>query len=199
MKRLITTSTPLLLLFAVIAAGCSPNRFSPAKADRKLKECIGEAQHQLIRDLNHQFEAFLLDNGFANNEKDLLQGYKKYLQHLLDRKGLDTAWKFNKPALETTLKGFEQLHLAELLYEEKVSECVIGIEYPDNYLMAHYREVMPQHAVSPEMFATRFVKEVDQKQFEDPVLKSMVSLEYFLGPILYLLRPDEKYFSKSLR
>jgi hypothetical protein len=198
MKQLINIFTPMLLLFAVIATGCNRNSFSPRKADRQFSECIGEAQHQVIVDLNQQFEAFLLENGFATHEKDLLQGYKKYLQHLLDRKGLDTTWKFNKAALETVLKGFEELHLAEMLYEEKVSQCVIGIEYPDNYLMAHFREVMPQHVVSPEMFATKFIQEVDQEQFEDQVLKTMISLEYFLGPTLYLLRPDEKYFSESL-
>jgi len=186
--------TILLILFVAAAfSGCNRDKFTVQKASGQYSECIGSEYYDILMKLSSEFEHFLADNRFVT-DGELLEGYKGYLQHLLDRKGLDSTWYFRMTELEALMQEVEALHLAELIYDGKVSQCAIDIEYPQHYIMARYREIMPQHSVSPEVFMRTFVQKADQEQFKDPVLKSMIALEYFLGPVLYLLRPDELYF-----
>ncbi|MFO7723658.1 MAG: hypothetical protein R6V49_10605, partial [Bacteroidales bacterium] len=164
----------LLFLFVPMAfSGCNHDKFSLQKMSEQYSECIGSENYDIMLKLSSEFEGFLADNKFVTNG-DILEGYKGYLQHLLDRKGLDTSWYFRLPELEVLMQEVEALHLAELIYEGKVSQCAIDLEYPQQYIMAGYREIMPQHSVSPEVFMRTFVQKVDQEQFKDPVLKSMI-------------------------
>lgn len=179
--------------------GCSRKKpsFTPQDAEEFFNECAGDSNNQLLESLNRQFELFLYDNGFYKSPEEKLEGYKAYLQFLLDRKGLDTTWVFRKDELENLVIGIEEAHLAEALFERVITYCVLDIPYPNDYLMARYYEIMPQHTVSPEKFASEFIQNIDEEQFSDPVLRKMISLEYFLGPLLYLLRPDELYYNQT--
>jgi hypothetical protein len=194
--KLIKTHIILILLVTPMLSGCLREKFSLELAADQYRECLGKENYALLEKLAFQFEQFLSDNHYVR-EGNMLEGYKGYLQHLLDRKGLDTSWHYRLDELEALLLEFEHHHLAEVIYEEKVSQCAIEIDYPQHYIMARYREIMPQHTVSPEVFMRTFIQKADEKQFRDQVLKSMVALEYFLGNVLYLLRPDELYFQED--
>jgi hypothetical protein len=187
---------PLIFLFVFVHAGCNRDQFTIEKASEEYTECLGNEYVKLLEKLTAEFEHFLGDNGFIK-EGDMLTGYKDYLQHLLQRKGLDTSWHFRLNELELLMQEIEAQHFAEIVYEGKVSQCAIDLKYPQQYIMARYREIMPQHSVSPEVFMRAFVEKADPVQFRDPVLKHMIALEYFLGPVLYLLRPDELYFENN--
>lgn len=181
----------------MISSGCSDNSFSFAKADQKFSNCLGRDVDHLLNNLSEQFELFLSDNGFAASDEEMLTGYKHYLQYLLDGKGFDTAWVFRIEALENLMILIEQNNFADLLKDEIISSCVLEITYPDQYLMARFRQIMPQHTVSPERFASEFIEHIDNEQFKDNVLKKMIAIEYFLGPVLHLLRPDKRYFAHN--
>ncbi len=156
----------------------------------QLRKCIGENEYSVLTDLSYAFEQFLQDNGYFNNENDKLNGYRKYLSHILLLNRPDTGWIFRTAELEEIMQRIEKQHIPDLLYDEKISNCVIDINYPDNYLMASYRKIMPQHTVSPQIFAEEFIAGMDKEQFKDPVVKIIIALEYFLGPVLSQLRPN---------
>lgn len=193
----------IFMLYAGIAlflgGGCSQKKpsFAPQDAEEFFNECAGDVHNNLLTELNNQFELFLYDNGFYVTPEEKLSGYKAYLQFLLDRKELDTSWVFRNDELEELLIRIEEAHLAEAIFDKVITYCVLDIPYPNDYLMSRYHEIMPQHTVSPEKFASEFILNVDEEQFRDPVVRKMVSLEYFLGPLLYLLRPDELYYTES--
>lgn len=187
------------LLFLIQATtGCRTNGDKDLKArEQLLDSCIGHEYNQVLDELTKAFDVFLVDNRFCRNDEELLGGYKNWLGYLLEGKGMDTAWKFRLNDLETVLSEMEQLNFAEVMYGEEISHCVLELPYPDNWMMHRFREIMPQHSVSPEVFAREFIKLVDEQQFNDPVLKKMIALEYFLGPILHVLRPDEMYLASG--
>lgn len=184
-----------LLLGFMMTPSCKQNHRDADAREKQLNECVGKESNALLNRLTAAFDDFLVDNRFCRTKDELLSGYKNWLQYLLDQKGLDSTWKFRYEVLDSLVTDMEKTNFAEMLYSQKFSECVMAMEYPDDWILAHYREIMPQHSVSPQKFAEEFVKNADQKQFDDPVIRKIIALEYFLGPILHILRPDSLYMS----
>lgn len=160
---------------------------------KMMKECLGEDNYEILEKLSAAFDTFLLDNNFSKSEDDMLNGYKGYLNYLLDRKRQAPSWHIRTDDMEDIIQEIERKHFAELLRDGTFAHCIFMIDYPHNYLMARYKEIMPQHTVSPETFAGEFVQNITEEEFQDPVIKQIVALEYFLGIGLSLLRPDSLY------
>ncbi len=168
-----------------------------AAAEAHMDSCIGPENNRLLEKLTVCFDNFLIDNNFCHGRKDLLDGYKNWLQYLLEQKGMDTTWMFRYNDLEKLISEFEELHFAEWLYDGRFADCLLEVEYPEHYLMAGYAGIMPQHTVSPEKFASEFIRQVNKRQFRDPLLKKAVALDYFLGPVLFVIRPDHLYYAQT--
>lgn len=115
----------------------------------------------------------------------------------MNSQGLNSAWTFQNPRLEKMILLMELHHFAEFLNSDDLSNCVFQVNYPEHFTMADYRKIMPQHMVSPERFASTFIADIDKEQFQDPVLRKLIALEYFLGPVIYILRPDTRYLTAA--
>ncbi len=188
----------LILVSLILSAGCNHNEAGEASArEEQLDSCLGPEYNALLNGLTEAFGKFLIDNRFCRNQDELLSGYKNWLGYLMEGKGMDTSWKFRLNELETMLGDMEEIHFAEKMYEGNFTSCILDLQYPEDWVMYRYREIMPQHTVSPETFAREFINGVDDKQFGDPVIRKLVALEYFLGPILHILRPDDMYLASA--
>jgi hypothetical protein len=181
------------LLLLLICTGCSREPYSHAQAEKNFSKCLEQDVYGALADFRLAFNDFLDDNGYIGEGEYLVDGYRNYLRHVLQLSGPDTAWIFRREALEEILQRFESLHIDALLYEGSIQSCAVRIRYPDDMLMASYRQIMPQHTVSPRKFAEEFVAKVRPDELDDHVLQIMVALEYFLGAVLGELRPDEEH------
>ncbi|HRZ41359.1 MAG TPA: hypothetical protein P5228_01495 [Bacteroidales bacterium] len=199
MRKFSTVLFPVVLLLLLQAGtGCRNQSHKDLVArDQQLDSCIGNDYNETLDQLTEAFGVFLIDNRFCRSDKELLKGYKNWLGFLLEGKGMDSTWKFRVNELESLLTRMEQLNFAEMMYREEITHCVLELSYPNDWMMHRFREIMPQHSVSPEVLAREFIKSVDEQQFSDPVLKKVIALEYFLGPILHVLRPDEMYLASG--
>jgi hypothetical protein len=195
MKKFTFTFVLIALFSSGFHTGCK-HRYTDEEfiaREQQFDSCFGHDYNTALEGLTDAFDKFLVDNKFCKNSDDLLDGYKKWLGYLLEGKGPDTTWKFRIHELEALLVKMEALHFPEVIEDESFSACVLSLEYPDGWIMKQYREIMPQHTVSPERFAKEFVDSIDRDQFRDPVIRKVVALEYFLGPILHILRPEQMY------
>jgi hypothetical protein len=182
---------PLLavVLLLIMPEPCNRKRYEASGC--ALRECIGKKEYGVLEELSEAFEVFLYDNGYLTDTLSRAQGYKAYLSQILTMTSADTTWVYRHDELEKLLHRIEEHHIAELLYENTIAQCVINISYPENHIMANIRQIMPQHTVSPAKFAQEFVNVGDDAQLNDPVLRIMLAIEYFLGPVLGQLRPEE--------
>jgi len=182
----------LLLLMGslLLSPGCWRSDYTIATGERQYRSCIGEEEYAALNLLREAFDQFLADNGYLDGHNNLYNGYRAYLYQVIHASEPDSNWVFREGELEEILQRFEELHMDALLYQGSLQKCVFNIDYPDTLLMASYREIMPQHTVPPQRFAEVFLHRAGEQEFEDPVLKIMVALEYFLGPVLGILRPD---------
>ena len=176
-------------LFLILRNPCNTHRYGNSGCE--LRKCIGNDQYQVLEELSGAFELFLHDNGYINDSVSQADGYKAYLNQILSMTQADSSWVYRLNDLELLLKRIEEQHIAELLYENTMISCVITIPYPEDHIMAHIRQIIPQHTVSPARFAQEFIQVGNDAQLDDPVLRIMLAIEYFLGPVLGQLRPEE--------
>ena len=182
-----------ILLPSILLTGClSDDSYSHRQASESFRKCIGTDEFRALSDFATAFEHFLLDNGYRREGGDLTAAYKRYLRHILNLTETDTSWVFRHDELDEILQRFEELHIDALLYRGSIQLCATRVRYPDHMLMSHFREIMPQHTVSPRKFAEEFLREITPEETNDKVLRMMLALEYFLGPVLNELRPDEE-------
>lgn len=191
-KKFLWLALPLLaalVLVIFINRPCNQSKFGQSGC--ALRNCINKNQYKVLVELSDAFEVFMQDNGYLNDTGSRSMGYKAYLNAILTMHGPDTNWVYRRDALEKMLQRIEKQRIAELLFSNTLAGCVIRIPYPDGHIMADIRQIMPQHTVSPARFAEEFIRRGDDAQLEDPVLRIMLAVEYFLGPVLGQLRPEE--------
>jgi hypothetical protein len=177
-----------VVLLLILRKPCDQKRFGTSGC--ALRECIGKEQHLVLSELTEAFELFLRDNGYLNDTTSRADGYKAYLRQILTMTSADTTWVYRHKELEELLHRIEKQHIAELLFDNTLTQCVINIPYPEGHIMANIRQIIPQHTVSPARFAQEFINVGDDAQLDDPVLRIMLAIEYFLGPVLGQLRPE---------
>ncbi len=195
----------LLPLLATVFLGCSnqnknQNTISDELFERNnaiLDSCIGEENSLLLDEVVDVFEEFLVVNGFVADRTMMLEGYKTFFLRALNEPLPDSTWKHNIKRYEALVEQFEKGDIMEQITTEQLADCIKKMYYPDTLYMHDYPTVMPQHGVSVQVGMSEFIDIVDEPEFDDPVLRKMVALEYFFGMAIMIVRPDELYVSQK--
>lgn len=155
-----------------------------------LDSCIGTINNQLLEDIVIAYEKFLVDNHFKLDTNSMLDAYKTYLNYWQFNLHPDTGWVHDVENYEKIIKKLEASDLMEKIYRREFQNCLSQLDYCDTCFMNIYTTLMPKHNVSMQRVAQEFTDVVLDKEFQDPVLRKIMALEFFLGMAINIARPE---------